>query len=225
MSSVCRGGDLGYDDGPGVKAVDGLQTHQKIQRRYSALATAEVRVALQLDIDGQAVELGGRIDLLFEKETPPRIEEIKTVHRHLDAADPETSKLDLHWAQLKCYGACFTREQGLDEVNLCLNQVSLFTRDEQRAERVFTAAELQQFVEQTLRAYLDWQRMVDSYRATMREQARALDFPFSRFRHQQRGFAAEVYCTIRDGGRLTVEAPTGSGKTLSTLFPAQKSTR
>ena len=42
----CRSGDLGIDNGPGVKALDGLQTHQKIQRRYNALAEAEVRVGL-----------------------------------------------------------------------------------------------------------------------------------------------------------------------------------
>jgi hypothetical protein len=32
--------------------------------------------------------------------------------------------------------------------------------------------------------------------------------------------AADVYRTVRDGGALLVEAPTGSGKTLGTLFPA-----
>ena len=218
----CRGGDLGYDDSPGIRAMDGLQTHQKIQRRYNALASAEVRVAMALEVDGQAVELGGRIDLLFEKENPPRIEEIKTVYRHLDEDDPNASKLDVHWAQLKCYGACYTREHGLDAINLCLNQVGLFTRDEHRHERLFAAAELQRFVEETLRRYLEWQRLVDEQRAAMRAQARALEFPFPSFRHQQRAFAAEVYRAIRDGGRLTVEAPTGSGKTLSTLFPAQK---
>ena len=47
----CRAGDLGNNNGPGVKALDGLQTHQKVQRRYNALAEAEVRVGLHARID------------------------------------------------------------------------------------------------------------------------------------------------------------------------------
>ena len=73
----CRSGDLGANNGPGVKALDGLQTHQKIQRRYNALAEAEVRTGLHARIDDFEVELGGRIDLVFSTESPPRIEEIK----------------------------------------------------------------------------------------------------------------------------------------------------
>jgi len=218
----CRNGDLGYDDSPGVKALEGLQTHQKIQRRYNALASAEVRAALQIEIDGFAVELGGRIDLLFAEESPPRIEEIKTVFNHTSGYSTDDSKDGVHWAQLKCYGACYASEQQLDEVNLSLNRVSLFSRDEQREQQIFAHSELLQFVEQTLRSYLTWHRQVAEHRQNLRRQARALQFPFAEFRHQQRGFAAEVYRAIQNGQRLTVEAPTGSGKTMSTLFPAHK---
>ncbi len=218
----CRDGDLGYDDSPGVKALEGLQTHQKIQRRYSALATAEVRVGLQLQLEGFSVELGGRIDMLFEKESPQRIEEIKTVYSHGDGNVSAPPQQGLHWAQLKCYGACYTSEHDLDEINLCLNQVSLFSRNEQRSEQVFNRDELLQFVEQALQRYLKWHRMVAEHRQNMRQQARALQFPFAEFRHQQRAFAGEVYRAIQNRKRLTIEAPTGSGKTISTLFPAQK---
>ena len=73
----CRSGDLGHDGGPGVKALQGQQIHQQIQRHYRDRAEAERRVALQLQIDEFDIELGGRIDLLFTQESPARIEEIK----------------------------------------------------------------------------------------------------------------------------------------------------
>ena len=47
-----------------------------------------------------------------------------------------------------------------------------------------------------------------------------LAFPFPSFRPAQRALSAEVYRTVRDGGALLFEAPTGSGKTLSALFPS-----
>jgi len=215
----CRNGDLGYDNGPGVKALDGLQTHQKIQQRYRNEANAEVAVKLLIGIDDFDIELGGRIDLLFSRETPLRIEEIKTVYTRAAGNEHDA----VHWAQLKCYGACYAAEHQLDEVRLSLNLVTLFSQHEQRHSKVFTRAELETFVAQTLQQYLHWHRLVEQQRKNTREQARALEFPFASFRHQQRGFAAEVYPAILNRQRLIVEAPTGSGKTISTLFPALKS--
>jgi Rad3-related DNA helicase len=214
----CRDGDLGYDNSPGVKALQGLQTHQKIQRRYRGQAEAEVMVKLLTRIDDLDIVLGGRIDLLFAGESPPRIEEIKTVYAHV-AGNADDA---VHWAQLKCYGACYACEHRLDEVNLSLNLVALFSQQEQRHSKIFSRAELDAFVEQTLQHYLRWYRLVEQQRKVTREQAQALEFPFASFRHQQRGFAAEVYRAILNQQRLIVEAPTGSGKTISTLFPALK---
>jgi Rad3-related DNA helicase len=214
----CRDGDLGTDNGPGVKAMEGLHTHQKIQRRYNALAEAETRVKLHSRIDDFEIELGGRIDLLFAAESPPRIEEIKTVYSHQQGGADDA----VNWAQLKCYGACYVIEHRLDEIRLSLNRVSLFSHQEQRQQQVYSRGELEQFVEQTLARYLRWYRLVAEQTGITRQQAQALAFPFAQFRHQQRGFAAEIYRAIQKQQRLTVEAPTGSGKTISTLFPALK---
>lgn len=214
----CRSGDLGYDGSPGVKALQGLQTHQKIQQRYRSQADSEVAVKWLGRSDDIEIELGGRIDLLFADETPPRIEEIKTVYTYAPGLESDP----LHWAQLKCYGACYAREHALEEVNLSLNLVNLFSRQEQRHAKVFPRRELESFVETTLRQYLHWQRQVAALRRQIRQQARALEFPFGQFRAQQRYFAAEVYRAMVNRQRLMVEAPTGSGKTISTLFPALK---
>ncbi|MCP4874241.1 MAG: ATP-dependent DNA helicase [Gammaproteobacteria bacterium] len=214
----CRVGDLGYDSGPGVRALDGLHTHQKIQKRYNAVAESEVSVKLATRIDDSEIELGGRIDLLFVTENPPRIEEIKTVYAH-GGNDAEDA---VHWAQLKCYGACYARAEHLDEVKLSLNLVTLFSQQEEHHSEIFSSAQLDSFLEQTLRQYLRWYRLVEAQRQITRQQAQALEFPFNSFRNQQRGFAAEVYRTIQHQQRLIVEAPTGSGKTISTLFPGLK---
>ena len=230
----CRSGDLGSDNGPGVKALDGQQTHQKIQRRYNALAEAEVRVGLHARIDDFEIQLGGRIDLLFANESPPRIEEIKTVFSHTPGRDSNQADKDLfgdlssqgadavHWAQLKCYGACYAARHQLDEVSLSLNRVGLFSQLEQREIETFSRDSLDDFLQQTLRQYLQWQSLVARQREATREQARAQQFPFAEFRNQQRGFAGEVYRAIQKRQHLIVEAPTGSGKTISTLFPALK---
>ena len=41
VAFCCRKGDLGGEDSPGVKAMEGLRIHQKIQRHGSPLSRGE----------------------------------------------------------------------------------------------------------------------------------------------------------------------------------------
>ena len=47
-----------------------------------------------------------------------------------------------------------------------------------------------------------------------------LHFPYSSFRSGQKKLARYAFATLKQGGSLYVEAPTGIGKTMSTLYPA-----
>lgn len=49
-----------------------------------------------------------------------------------------------------------------------------------------------------------------------------MSFPYQEFRSGQRELAAAAYKTLRSQQELFIEAPTGIGKTISTLFPAFK---
>jgi DNA excision repair protein ERCC-2 len=216
----CRSGDLGYETQPAVSAIEGIRTHQKIQKRYRQQASAEHSLKYIVSIDEYEVELGGRVDLLFADETPPRIEEIKTVYRY--SKDDLVSYEEPHWAQARCYAACYAVDQQLDEVVVSLNFVSLFSHEEHREIKTYQKTELSTWLDRILRCYLDWHRLISRQRENTVASAHDLAFPFESFRRQQRGFAAHVYRGIQQGQRLLIEAPTGSGKTISTLFPSVK---
>ena len=49
-----------------------------------------------------------------------------------------------------------------------------------------------------------------------------MEFPFPTYRKGQRELAVTCYNTIRNNGVLFAQAPTGIGKTISTIFPAIK---
>ena len=216
----CRGGDLGSQDGPPVKALDGIRAHQKVQHRYKTQASAEQKLQYQTRLDNTDIELSGRVDLLFADETPPRLEEIKTVQRFKQ--DLFANHNETHWAQVKCYAACYAIDQQLGEVSVSVNYVDLLDYRENRQTKIFTRAELEAFLQQTLLIYINWQQLLAKQIEATINSAQLLAFPFPEFRSQQRQFATEVYRTIQKGSRLLVEAPTGSGKTISTLFPSVK---
>jgi len=209
---TCRSGDLGYDGGPSPSALEGIQTHQKIQKRYRNAAFAEKAVKLETTID--------ELDLLFADETPPRVEEIKTVYSFM--SDFTDDYDEPHWAQVKCYAVAYALEQQLDAIAVSLNYVNLFNQQEHRQTRTFQRAELEDFLEEVLRRYIDWYRLVSQHRDRLVSSANTLAFPFDDFRAQQHRFAASVYRSIKQNISLLAEAPTGSGKTISTLFPSVK---
>ena len=216
----CRSGDLGYEGGPGVKALEGLRTHQAIQKRHQKQAIAEHRIQFEITIDDFQIELGGRIDLLFDKESPPRVEEIKTIYSFMNTFSENHD--EPHWAQAKCYAACYALENGIDIINISLNQVNLFNHQEHRQNKTFSTPELEAFLHQILRQYLNWFRLIETQREETRTSSQKLKFPHDSFRQQQHALASHVYRNIQQKGQLMVEAPTGSGKTISTLFPSVK---
>jgi len=71
--------------------------------------------------------------------------------------------------------------------------------------------------------YLQWIKKVDLSLSRTKKTAGNLDFPYGEFRLGQRDMAAATYRVARDSGYLLCEAPTGVGKTISTLFPVVKS--
>ncbi|MBQ8343964.1 MAG: hypothetical protein IJY41_02115, partial [Clostridia bacterium] len=54
-------------------------------------------------------------------------------------------------------------------------------------------------------------------------QLKALHFPFSGVRQSQKEFILDAFRTIRTHKRLIVQAPTGTGKTMTSIYPSIKS--
>lgn len=216
---ACRSGDLAAG-AAGPSAAAGVRAHQRLQRSRAPGYRAEVRVSARITLDGQPVELSGRVDLLLEDPDTPVIEEIKSCVAPPDRL-PE-SQVALHWSQLKVYGFCHLHATGAARARLQMSWYDL------AAERVYTDAEvfeyaaLESFTVAAAERFLSWWRRRQSHRRHLREAALALGFPFGAFRAGQRAMAAEIYRAARRGGQCLIEAPTGTGKTISALFAAAK---
>ncbi len=232
VAFACRRGDLIGDTVSGPSAQEGIRAHQKLQKQRPPGSEAEYRLAVQWQCEEQSVILSGRVDILHPQtdlHRPVQLDEIKTTYCPPGKL-PESVR-QLHWAQLKIYGFCYLQQQRADtpeppagDQRLAL-QMLWYNLKEKKSYpelREFGWPELEAFACAAVSEYLQWHRCWQQHREQVRESARALAFPFPAYRPGQRQLAVAAYRCLRDGGELVVEAPTGIGKTVSTLFPAIK---
>lgn len=199
------------------RALEGGRAHRRVQNRRTGDYEAEVPAEWRAVRGMVDLTLAGRIDGLRATNSPPVVEEIKSVDRFWDgSADP------LHLAQLKIYAAILAQQRDWAEVELHLTYLNLETDAETVLPFRLTRTEVEAFFEETLSVWFEWLELEARWISLRNESLEKLAFPFEGFRGGQRELARRVYRAIRDRRHLFVEAPTGLGKTMATLFPAAK---
>lgn len=217
---MLRSGDLESGIFGTARPLEGIRYHQKIQKSRPPEYISEVTVARTVETDDFVLEIGGRIDGVFVYPDKAVIEEIKTTTR-----DPEEAAArmnSIHWGQASCYAFMYAERENLDDIDIQLTYCNIDSGEMKEVVRSFTFAELEAFFNDLITRYLAWAKTLADWVEIRNESIRALAFPFPGYRPGQRHMAADIYRTIRDGGRLIVQAPTGIGKTMAALFPAIK---
>lgn len=202
------------------RANEGSRIHRKLQKNAGEEYQAEVVFKGERTVDGVHYRLEGRADGVLRRGGDVTVDEIKTT-----AAPAELLTEDfepLHWAQAKCYGALLCAQEGLPGVTVQITYYQIDTDEIIRHRRWYEAHALEEFLLQTLHLYAPWAEMQRAWQEVRTESLRALTFPFAQYRPGQYALAGGVYRAVRDKKRLLAMAPTGIGKTASTLFPALK---
>ena len=210
------------------RANEGARIHRKLQKQAGEGYRAEVFLSGSRELDGIRCTVEGRADGIFtDGEGRAVIDEIKSTTVPAEEITGEMNPC--HWAQGMVYAALYTAQEDLAEAAVRLtyyqvddDKIFYFTRQ-------FSRAELEEFLLGLLRQYLPWARRQLDRNAARTACLRAMRFPYPSYRPGQRALAGEVYraCkTGREAGkggfRLFCQAPTGTGKTMSALFPAMK---
>lgn len=219
VSFVLRTGDLGgeRDFTRRDRALAGTRGHQRLQRSRPLGYQKEVAIAYEIEVEEFTIRIRGRIDGLLAEADGILLEEIKTVQGAWSReADP------LHWAQTKFYGFIFAQQNAVNALTLQLSYLDLETGEVTEFRERHSFAGLKKFFDETCAVYLDWMREEHRWRAVRDESIGDVEFPFGKYRSGQRELAVTAYRTFANGGRLFLEAPTGIGKTISTVFPAVK---
>ncbi|EAE6208325.1 ATP-dependent helicase [Listeria innocua] len=199
------------------RALEGTKIHQLLQKEAGEEYEAEVSLKLVRVIDDISFTLEGRADGVINGEM---IDEIKTTEVEMDEITEDFRPL--HWAQLICYGFMLAEKSDLAEVTLQLTYYQVADKEVKQFTRVMSRKEMSTFVDDLLSKYAIWAKMSADWEMKRNKSIQELTFPYDGYRRGQRELAIAVYRTAMDDEKLFCEAPTGIGKTMSTLFPSVK---
>ncbi|WP_223590405.1 ATP-dependent DNA helicase [Neobacillus bataviensis] len=200
--------------------LDGTRIHQKIQKTYQERDQKEVYLRIEIPFEDLSFIIDGRCDGLLFKEGEVTIDEIKSFSQTLHSLEGEG--YPVHWAQAKMYAYIYSRDHQLPEINVQLTYVHVESEEKKYIKKTFTFEELERFVFDCLKGYAPYAKLQVQHREKRNVSCKEMSFPFPTYREGQRKLAGAVYKTISEGKNLFAKAPTGIGKTISTLYPAVK---
>jgi len=211
-SFAARSGDLDLRFTPSATAQQGRQGHQLVAQRRGPDHESEV----SLSGCYKGLRVRGRADGFDAARNT--LEEVKTFRGALEAMAPNHQAL--HWAQLRVYGALMCRSRDLPGLTLTLVYLDVADQCEHPVSEDASADALQQFFETLCERFLGWARQEQTHRLGRDRALERLEFPQKPFRAGQHDLASAVYRACVQSRPLMVQAPTGIGKTIGTLFPA-----
>lgn len=222
IALTARAGDLGGGSVAGPTAQQGMAGHQWFARQKDSSWQSEVALTALLETPIGALQVSGRADFVCTGEPGEiLVEEVKTClgdpARGFDAAE--------HWAQAQMYAFLYARQYHLpddSDIAVRLTRLDLLQKKTHSKTQHLSIQSLSQQCHGWALDYLTWQESVQRTLRLSLDSAEALTFPFDHYRPHQHDCAQQVYRCARDHRHLLLQAPTGSGKTLSVCFPVVK---
>ena len=211
---TAKTGSLDQRFTPSPTAIEGMLGHLAVAYRREHYYQTEITLTGEY----QNIFVRGRADG-YDPELN-QLEEVKTYKGHLDRM-PENHRL-LHWAQAKVYAHLMCMERELTSINVALVYYNVTSKEETLLVEEYSADKLQAFFESLCSKLLVWAEQELAHRASRNSELSSLNFAYPDFRTGQRVLAESVYKSAMKQRHQLIQATTGIGKTLGTIFPLLK---
>lgn len=219
---------------------EGGRIHRMIQRKMGSDYHAEVFLRYVYKTDNYEIHVEGRADGIIIQsngdiaQTPEladtniplavrdsvtvTIDEIKGTYRDINKMKEAAS---VHISQAKCYAFIYGMQNELRHIRVRMTYCNIDTEEIRYFHFEYEMKELKAWFQEVMEQYRKWADFQFEWQ-TLREQSiKEMAFPFP-YRSGQKELITYVYQTLYHKRKLFIEAPTGVGKTISTVFPAVK---
>lgn len=219
---LCRTGNLdnrfrGVTDKNAMNA--GSKIHRKIQKSMGPDYQSEVFLSMTFPGNLYNVEVEGRADGIFCNDDIIYIDEIKGTYKEVRYL---SEPVWVHKTQAMCYGYIYGIKNGLDRIGIRMTYANLYSEDIKYFEEIMKMSDLEKWFLELVDDLRKWGDYLYNHRIDRNGTIEQLVFPFE-YRDGQRDLAVSVYRAIEKERNLFIQAPTGVGKTISTVFPTVKS--
>lgn len=197
---------------------EGSRVHRMIQKRMGSDYQAEVALKYVHPAENYDLIIEGRADGIIETAGQVTVDEIKGTYRDLThIGEP----VPVHVAQAKCYAYMYTCNRDVEQIFVRMTYCNLDTEEIRYFTESYDKETLKNWFWELVTAYGRWADYRIEWKHLRNESIRKVGFPFL-YREGQKELVTYVYQTIYHKRKLFLQAPTGVGKTISTIFPAIK---
>lgn len=197
---------------------DGIFPKALLPRLYD-FADFSSEIPLETEVEHTHPIIPCRTIIHDDSEAPTDfIDEIKGIYRNVHTM---YEPIAVHRAQALCYAYIYASQEHLSSIGIRITYCHIPTEDIRYFYEVITYEDLHRFYETLLTEYAKWLAWQIHWQEERDASIRPLEFPFV-YRNGQADLVKGVYQSILRQKRLYIEAPTGVGKTIATIFPAVK---
>lgn len=215
---LLRSGDIDNRVFSSTTMQEGSRLHSIYQSKQGDNYLSEYFLKTEIEVDKVLFVLEGRADGIIKKPSQYIIDEIKTTILPLEQFKEQN--YEWHLGQAICYGYMFSKEQNLNSIGIRITYIRQGKEKEKLfINEYFLFDELKKYVISLLKKYLAFYNVIFEHLKQRRDSIKKLGFPFPNYRQGQKQLAKYAYSVAKNGGIFFCEAPTGIGKTISTLFP------
>ena len=219
---ILRSGDIDNrrTSAPENAMQEGGRIHRMIQRRAGSDYHAEVGLKLQFEAEKYMLVIEGRADGIIKGATDSLvvIDEIKGTFQDLKKI---REAYPVHLAQAKCYAYIYSKQNELEQIGVRMTYCHIETEEIRYFHFEYSFHELEVWFLDLMEEYRKWADFEVEWGQIRQSSIKDMQFPFD-YRNGQKELVTYVYQTIYHKKKLFIEAPTGVGKTISTVFPAVK---
>lgn len=222
---MLRSGDLDHRKvaAPENAMQEGSRIHRMIQRRMGAGYHAEVPLSYCYETMNYSIVVDGRADGIIESSGSEdtglvTVDEIKGTYRELHKMKEAQQ---VHVAQACCYAFFYAKRENLAAIRVRITYCNIETEELKYFHFEYTFHQLENWFMDLIGQYRKWADFQYEWQQLRKNSIQKLTFPFP-YREGQKDLITYVYQTIYHKKKLFIEAPTGVGKTISTIFPAIK---
>ena len=218
---IFREGDIDNRSSRAMSAdamMEGTRIHRKIQESMGKEYQAEVPLSLVVEGDLYELTVEGRADGIFTEDGKCFVDEIKGMYRRVELFE---NPVFVHRAQAMCYAYIFALQNNMETIGIQMTYCNLETEQTKYFREEFSFEEIKKWFDDLMEEYGKWATFQCEMKNQRQASIKELGFPFE-YRPGQKKLVSDVYRTIMRQKLLFMQAPTGVGKTISTIFPAVK---